>query len=189
MLKVILIIIGIMFFVVLGVFFNFGAFTKVIVKEKEINILWIVYEKFTGPYKDTGPVMDKIYYDLLNKESIETYKGFGIYYDNPREVEPDKCRSIVGCIIEDRDIDKLEELRSNYNISQLSKSESVFAQFPYKGKMSIMMGIMKVYPKLTAYFEKNNIDKNAIMEIYNVPEKRIEYVSAIDPVFPDFEDF
>ncbi len=37
MLKVILIIIGIMFFVVLGVFFNFGAFTKVIVKEKEIN--------------------------------------------------------------------------------------------------------------------------------------------------------
>lgn len=26
-------------------------------------------------------------------------------------------------------------------------------------------------------------------EINNVPEKRIEYVSAIDPVFPDFEDF
>ncbi len=43
-----------------------------------------------------------LYYDLKDNYSIETTKGFGLYYDNPQDVDKDKLRSIVGCIVESK---------------------------------------------------------------------------------------
>lgn len=164
----------------------FGAFTIVLVKEKSKKTFWIVYEKFTGPYQNTGPVMDKLYYRLLNDESIETFKGFGIYYDNPREVTADECRSIVGSILEEIDYNRIDELKSKYNIMEITESKGLSSQFPYKGKLSIMMGIMKVYPKINETIDSLGIKSKPIMEIYNIPEKMIHYFMALDPEFPVF---
>jgi hypothetical protein len=164
----------------------YGAFTRVSVTEERKKSLWLIYEKFTGPYQKTGPVMDKLYYVLLNDESIETFKGFGIYYDNPREVNPNKCRSIVGSILEEKDYNKIDELKKRYNILKLTETNGLSSQFPYKGKLSILMGTMKVYPKLNKARNRLGIKSKPIMEIYNIPKKMIYYFLALDPEFPEF---
>jgi len=42
--------------------------------------------------------------------------------------------------------------------------------------MSIIMGIMKVYPALNKYISENNLSEEGfVMEIYDVPGKKIIY--------------
>jgi len=176
MIKVIIAVIIILIGLVLILAGYFGAFKKT---------LWLVYEKFTGSYQNTGPVMDELYYRLLNDDSIETFKGFGIYYDNPREVKPDECRSIVGSILEENDYTRIDELKNKYNVMEIAESKGLSTQFPYKGKLSIMMGIMKVYPEINKKIESLGIESKPIMEIYNIPEKMIHYYMALEPEFPN----
>ena len=190
MLKIILIIVAVIILLILGISIYYGAFNSINIKKEKKESFWIVFEPFVGPYKNTGPVMDKLYYKLLNDESIETFKGFGIYYDNPREVEELLCRSIVGSIIEEKDLDKIDFLKNKgYKILKIKESEYVTSEFTYKGKLSIIFGIFKVYPKLSAYLEKNNSVKAPMMEIYDIPNKMINYLTPTsENVFPKFDD-
>ncbi|MCK5153599.1 MAG: GyrI-like domain-containing protein [Spirochaetales bacterium] len=185
MIKIIIAVIIILIGLVLILAGYFGAFTRVSVKEESKKTLWLIYEKFTGPYQNTGPVMDELYYRLLNNDSIETFNGFGIYYDNPREVDANKCRSIVGSILEENDYNRIDELKNKYNIMEITESKGLSSQFPYRGKLSIMMGIMKVYPEINRKIESLGIKQKPIMEIYNIPEKKIYYFMAMDPEFPN----
>jgi hypothetical protein len=41
--------------------------------------------------------------------------------------------------------------------------------------MSILVGLMKVYPALEKYTKENGYAGGAIMEIYDVPNKKIIY--------------
>ncbi|WP_462319185.1 hypothetical protein, partial [Marinilabilia sp.] len=52
----------------------------------------------------------------------------------------------------------------------------VVTEFPNKGKLSVMMGIFKVYPAISKYFKSEGLDeKGAVMEIYDVPNQTIIY--------------
>ncbi|WNO08478.1 GyrI-like domain-containing protein [Teredinibacter sp. KSP-S5-2] len=164
-----------------------GLFSSVRISEKNTGPLLIVYKKHIGEYKNVGPVMDKIYYDLKNNHSIDTTKGFGLYYDNPKEVNRDKLRSIVGCIVEGRSKEELEHITGKYGVQEHPGSNSVVAEFPYKGKASIILGIFKVYPKLLAYINNENYPHNPIMEVYDLPNQKIEYTSSIE-LTADFYD-
>jgi hypothetical protein len=116
----------------------------------------------------------KIYEALLNEKSATT-KGFGIYYDNPKEVEKSKLRSEVGCIVEGLDSAAIANLAQKYNVKILPKSNCVVTEFPYKGMMSVMVGIMKVYPALEKYCKQNGLANSHIMEIYDIQNKLIVY--------------
>jgi len=123
--------------------------------------------------------MDKVYYSLLNDYKIETFKGFGIYYDNPQKVEKSKLRSEIGCIIENKDLDKIKDLPSNFKIKVLPEKEYITTVFPFKGKMSIMVSLMKVYPALGKFAQKHELKGGAVMEIYDMPNKKIYYRQEI----------
>ena len=125
--------------------------------------------------------MDKIYHSLLNDEKIVTYKGFGIYYDNPQKVEKAKLRSDIGCILEDKDSLKIAELSTKYNIKTCTQGKYIVAEFPYKAQISIIIGIMRVYPALAKHIQKNGYNENSpIMEIYDIPNKKIVYRMEIE---------
>jgi len=157
-----------------------GAFVKIEIKEEKVGGETIVYEEMVGDYKNSGKVMDKIYYDLLESYSIETYKGVGIYYDNPQVVEKDKLRSEIGVVIEEKDLNNLEEVRKEYRVKQIEEKNYVVSKFPYKGQLSIMFGIMRVYPRINKYLDKHNISQDGfVMEIYDTPNKVIEYRKEI----------
>ncbi len=168
---VVLLIIGLLFFLA-----KFGLFAKVIISEREFGPYWLAYVKHYGDYSKVGPKMDELYYDLKDNFSIETTKGFGIFYDNPQRVSKDQLRSVVGCIVEGKAFSDLEKAREKYGVEEYPASKSIVAEFPYQGKMSIIIGLLKVYPKLSEYVQKRQLKEAPIMELYDQPNQRIEYI-------------
>ncbi len=168
---------------------KYGLFSSVKITEKNTGPYLLVYKKHLGDYKNVGPVMDKLFYDLKDNHAIATTKGFGLYYDNPQDVAKENLRSIVGCIIEGKSVENLKNISSKYGIKEYPISKSVVAEFPYKGKMSIILGIFKVYPKLSAYFDEYKYASTPIMELYDQPNEKIEYISSVELSKEIFESF
>jgi len=160
-------------FIVLAWFY--GAFAKVVVEEKQTDAFWMVYTPFTGPYNKVGPVMQELDKDLRATYSITSTRGFGLYYDDPKQAPAEKCRSIVGNILEPGDMPKIEELKKKYFVREYPAAKSVVAEFPFKGLPSIIIGISRVYPKLGEYMMQNNLPGCPMFEIYDIPGKKITY--------------
>ena len=130
-----------------------------------------MFTKTCRDYKQTPAVSDKVYYSLLNDYGIATTKGFGIYYDNPKEVEKSKLRSEIGCIVENLDSVTIDKLSNKFQIKTQPFKNYITTEFPFKGKLSVMFGIMKVYPALEKYLKEHKYSDSPIMEIYDVPNK------------------
>lgn len=179
-LKIILVIVVILIAIVLVAYIYYGGLSKVEVKEEVQGGEVLVYEDVTGDYAQSGKIMDRVYYALLNDEKIATTKGFGVFYDNPQLVDKSKLRSEVGCIVEGLDSAQIAALASKYKVRTYPEATYVTTEFPFKGHMSVMLGLMKVYPQIDKYIKEHGIsDKGAIMEIYDVPGKKIIYRKEI----------
>jgi hypothetical protein len=188
-LGIIVITIAVIAIVCLIVLARYGLFNSVSISEKNVGPYLLVYKTHIGDYKSVGPIIGELNYDLRNNYSIETTKGFGLYYDNPQEVDKAKLRSVVGCIVEGRSVEDLKKVSIKYGAKEYPSSRSVVAEFPYKGKMSILIGIFKVYPKLGSYIKKHKYPQTPIMELYDQPNKRIEYISSINLSNDIFDGF
>ena len=69
------------------------------VEEKDIETFNFLYYEFTGPYdKSFGDFTAMM--GFINEKGVEI-AGFalGIFYDNPEEVAPEKCRSEIGIMV------------------------------------------------------------------------------------------
>ena len=174
--KIALIILGLIVVIIAALFIYYGGLRRVDFSIAKQGGETLVYVEQVGDYsKSAGPI-DKMYYSLLNEEGIETFRGFGIYYDNPREVEKSRLRSEVGNILEDPDPAILKKLEGKYNIKTLPEKEYIVTEFPYRGKLSVIIGIMKVYPAMNRFVRDNGFDEDGwVMEIYDMPGKKIVY--------------
>ena len=178
--KIALIIIVVIAGILLAIYTWLGGFKKIWFSTMETGGEALVYESHTGDYKNVGKTIDKQYYALLNDEKVKCFRGFGIYYDNPQKVEKEKLRAEVGNILENPTPEILAQLTSKYNIKTLEKQQFLITEFPYKNQMSIIIGIMKVYPALNQYIRENNLNEEGfVMEIYDVPGKKIIYRKQI----------
>ena len=173
--SIVLIILAVLVVLLIAICAYYGGFGKINFRIENQGGETVVYENVTGDYSQTPKVSDKIYYALLNEEKIATTKGIGIYYDNPKKVEKDKLRSDIGCIVENTDSATLTRLAEKYQIKTLPQSDFVVAEFPFKGKLSVLFGIMKVYPALDKFDKEHAYIESPITEIYDVPNKKIIY--------------
>ena len=174
-LKIVLSIIAALIILIVIAYAYYGGFKTISFRVEEQGGETIVYKEMIGDYSQTPKVQDKIYYALLNDEKIETTKGFGIYYDNPKEVEKSKLRSEVGCIIEGLDSVAIAKLAEKYNVKTLPVNNCIVTEFPYKGMVSVFVGIMRVYPAFEKYCKQQESGNSPMMEIYDIPNKTIIY--------------
>lgn len=179
MMKLLFSVLGALIMVMVITLSYYGLFTRISIAEKEMGGFWLLYEKHVGDYKEVGQVMDRMYSRLLGEDAIETSRGFGLYYDDPKKVKKENLRSVVGCILDKQDESKIDHLKKHYKIQYYPASKSVVAEFPFKGTLSIFIGIFKVYPKLAEYIKQRNYPPGPIMEIYDTPHKKIFYVASI----------
>lgn len=173
--KITFLVLSVLVIIALTVLAYYGLFASVSIKEQEIGPYYLVYEKHIGPYKNTYKTMDSVYYRLFEEDKVETTRGFGIYYDKPGSVPDEQLRSIVGCILDGEGLNKIEELSKKYKIVEFPRSSGLVVVFPYKGVISVFLGIFRVYPKLEKFMAKGNYPHVPVMEIYDVPEKTIQY--------------
>lgn len=161
----------------LSVYAYFGGFRTVEFEERNTGGEIFVYEKVTGNYKQSPVVMDSIYYALLNDFGIETTKAVGVYYDNPQHVEEAKLRSEIGCLL-DTPVDSIliAKLSDRFKVKALPEGRYVIGEFPNKGSLSVIVGILNVYPALDKFINERRYKVNGpITEIYDVPSKKIIY--------------
>ena len=173
--KIVLIILAVLVILLIVVYAYLGGFSKISFRIENQGGETIVYENLTGDYSQAAKVSDRIYYSLLNEDKVATTRGIGIYYDNPKKVEKSKLRSEIGCIVENVDSVTLTRLSEKYQIKTLPQSEFVVAEFPFKGKLSVLFGIMKVYPALDKFNKEQGYIESPITEIYDVLNKKIIY--------------
>lgn len=176
-LKITLVVI-VLIIVAIVLFLNYaGFFSKIVIEEKEMGPYVLVYKDHKGDYKETQKIQDDIYYSLLNKYGIKTFKGFGVYYDDPKKISKEELRSIAGCILEESDYNNIEKLKeNNFKVIETPKQKSIVVEFPFKNGLSTFIGIMKVYPEINKFVEANRLKQKEIMEIYDVPAKKIIYI-------------
>ncbi|GHT50483.1 hypothetical protein AGMMS49982_05880 [Bacteroidia bacterium] len=173
--KVALIIIAIVIVLLVLIYAYFGGFKRIEFRVEAQGGEMLVYEDMTGDYGQSGAVTDRVYHALLDDYGIATTQGFGIYYDNPKDVEKSKLRSEVGCIVADLESTTASKLLERFKVKTYPITNCIVTEFPYKGMMSIFVGIMKVYPALAQYAKENGYAGGAVMEIYDVPNKTIIY--------------
>ena len=176
--KLIALIVTILLFIIFWIAVYYGAFTKLNVEETTLPSYTIVVKKMQGAYKQSPKAMNEVYYYLLNELDIETYKGIGIYYDNPQTTPDSQLQREAGSIIEEKDIEKLINLEW-YEVKTLEQKETMLITYPYKGMLSTIISLMRVYPKLNEYAQSHNYIGGPTIEISDIPGKTIYYYQEI----------
>ena len=88
-------------------------------------------------------------------------------------------RSQAGCIIDPKDFDKVKA-STIYKSNILPVQKYIVSEFPYKGKLSVLISILKVYPALGKFAAIHGLDEDgAVIEIYDIPGKKILYRKEI----------
>lgn len=180
-LKIILVIVAILAIVCVCVYGFYGGFSSVAAKTEQQGGDIFVYEEVTGDYSQTSLYTDKIYYSLL-EDSIYASRGAGIFFDDPKKVDKAELRSEVGCLLDSQlDTVNLTELSQKYKIKILPQGEYIVAEIPFKGPLSVVVGIFKAYPAIEEYMEQNNIpkEKYPVIEIYDIPRRKITYMTKL----------
>ena len=174
--KIILSVIICLLIIAVMIFANYSGFSHVKVQVKRAGGETLVYRDLKGSYSQTEDAINKINYDMKTQFKVEPIRGFGIYFDNPRSVEENKLRSEAGSILENADTTQLLGIKEKFNVKVCPVKEYITAEFPFKGKMSIMIGLVKVYPALLKYVKANGYSEaGPIMEIYDMPNNKILY--------------
>ncbi len=181
--KILLVFTAIIVVILIGagvMLYRAGALVEVNISEKLKGPYTFVYAERVGDYSESGKLMDEINKDLNENFKIEPTKGMGIYYDNPKKVAKENLRSELGVILDDGDVKLLEVLSTKYKIKVLKLQEYIVAEFPFENQMSIYVGMFKVYPKLEKYIEQKNLRSREMVEVYDVPNKKILYLMPLE---------
>ena len=156
----------------------YGLFTDVTFSKHRIGPYLLVFDKWEGDYKVTGAVMKKVSNQLQKEHGITCSHQFGLYFDNPEKVQTEKLRSIGGCVVKEKTFEDLEALRLKHSVYQFPQTQAVASEFPFKGQLSIVFGLMKVYPRLSEYLQTHHLTPGAIMELYD--NEKITYIAPTD---------
>lgn len=157
-----------------------GIFSKVVIREKTAGPFVLVYEENRGHYRGAAEIQEEINRSLSDEYSAETSRAFGIYYDDPQEVERSRLRSIAGRVLENPGCGEVESLReAGLKVKIIPEGNFVTGEFPLKNRFSFFAGMNKIYPEIERHIEAKGIERTEIMEIYDYPAGRIVYLMSL----------
>ncbi len=169
-------IVGASALVFLCLCFFAGIFDTVKVRIDSMGPYNLVFREHKGPYKDVRFVLYDVYQYLTKKRSLTPTQGFAVYFDNPHTTKQNELRSQGGYITEKF----LDSVSAPYAAEIFIKTECLIGEFPIRSVLSPMTGPMKFYPKMAEFLVKEKREiKGPVMEIYNIPAKKILYIAPL----------
>jgi hypothetical protein len=177
----VLIVLVVLSAIVFGILHFHGFFTTPKVSEEKIGPYTIATTKYVGDYSKVSSAMTEIE-SWLKDRGIPFTKGVGLYHDDPAKVDKNNLRSDVGYILDDFNDETISTIESKYEVSVISKTDAVIAEFPIKSTLSYVIGPMKVYPVINKYFSEKGYAKNNggyTIEIYDIPNKTMRFIIPI----------
>jgi DNA gyrase inhibitor len=177
--KIALIIITILVIILICIYGYYGGLKKIDLEVQSKGGETIVYKNVTGAYNQASNYVGKIHSFLIRNFNIETTKGIGIFYDNPKNVDKEKLRSDVGCILDNPEDSTNVIISEKFQVITLPKGDYIVTEFPMKGNLSILIGVMRVYPALSKYCQEHGYKDSPVTEIYDFPNKKITFRKEI----------
>jgi DNA gyrase inhibitor GyrI len=187
---IVIVVIGVIAGDVAGLYYfarRFGAFVPLKPETKALEPMWIAYNAHSGPYQLIGPVCDGVCRALNDTCGIAAELGFGMYFDNPRRVPKAQLRSLGGCILPPDKAQGLMNASQPFRIASLPGGRAAVVRFPFRGRMSIMVGAMRVYPALGRHIAETGLPEGPVMEIYDMKAGEIRYIRPLDIPNEDLE--
>ncbi len=175
--KKVLVVLLVIAAAVLGYLAYLGAFASIKVAEQGMGPYNLLFVEQKGDYGQTAKTINTVA-NALKEAGITPESGFGIYYDNPRQVKKADLRADAGMIVAAADWKKAAKLRKQFKSRVFAKQNCLVTEMPFRGGISIYVGIMKAYPVLAKVAEEKKAQMTSVMEIY-VPGKTITYVLPI----------
>lgn len=138
----------------------------------------LVGKEYTGSYSNAGKNMADVTAQL-NREGAKYTRGFGVYYDNPRNTPPEQLRSFVGGILDEKDSTMAPQLREKgFKVESMQRGQALVVSLPLRTNLTYIIGTMKAYPALNKYLQEKNLKSaGAAMEIYD--GKQIVYIMPL----------
>ncbi|KAM9443890.1 testis-expressed protein 264 isoform 1-T2 [Clarias gariepinus] len=142
-----------------------------------VKSMTVAYKYREGPYRESG---------LLFAESCRIapeLPSVGVFYDDPKKVPGPKCRSAVGSILSEGDQRPSAELQERYEKSGFriftfpEVTHVVSSCFPFRTRLSVMLGVLRVYPRLGGYIKDRKLCAHPFLEIYR--NHLIHYLSPL----------
>ncbi len=115
---------------------------------KEIGPIAAITDSFTGPYNQTGAVIDEVIAWLLQTGHPYSGPPFAIYYDDPEKVDEKDLRAEVCLPVE-------ENLEHTGKFERKHIEGGSFVAFPHQGPYD---GIPEVYEKIFDWIEENGYE-------------------------------
>ncbi len=157
-----------LFLMVGYIFFKSGSFKKVVVSKVSAGPFIAMYQFRLGPYHESAETLFKVE-KILKKFDLLCSRSFGLYLDNPNEVDEPRLRSELGCLFDQKYKKQLEnavtESKADLKIKFIDSKNYIVGVF--EGSPALVS--LKVYPKLKQWAKENRYKlKQEVLEIYEV---------------------
>uniref|UniRef100_H3DAV6 Testis expressed 264, ER-phagy receptor a n=1 Tax=Tetraodon nigroviridis TaxID=99883 RepID=H3DAV6_TETNG len=146
-----------------------GLLTEVHIKTgaPPIRNVTIAYKFKEGPYKECGAA-------FTESSSIgPKLSSIGVFYDDPKQRPPEKCRYAVGSVLcegEEKPDEELQKMYEKFGFKVFSLPEvshAVTTTFPCTTSLSYVLGPYRVYPRLGSYIEERKLCAFPFIEVYS----------------------
>jgi hypothetical protein len=116
----------------------------------------MAYKKQKGCYSDSSALFTEVCSIVPGLDTI------GIYLDDPNKHQKNKCRYIVGALLEQEEDQQQEDQKFEDQKQLLISKGFIFGQlpavdhvvyslFPFKGIISVVIAIRRVYPRIRSF--------------------------------------
>ncbi len=127
-----------------------------------------------GPYEQVGPTFERTLH-VADSLGFPTDTLIGCYFNDPEVVPADSLESFVGALVASGDLAYVGNMDpGQLQLFPIYEGEALFVDFPRKNDLSMIVGVMRVYPFLTKEAAKRGFEVGQIYEIYT--ESNIRFV-------------
>ncbi|XP_002402779.3 testis-expressed protein 264 homolog [Ixodes scapularis] len=145
-----------------------GLFAPIDIKAEKppFKDLEVAYKFCRGSYKNSGAHFTEVH------SIAPSLKCIGVYYDDPNEVETLHLRYLVGVVLNDTERPATKEAKQQlesegYKTASFpAVDHAVTTVFPFRGSVSVMIAMARVYPKLREYIKEKLLCARPLIEIY-----------------------
>lgn len=164
----IIVVLILLLLTLLGFLSYCGLFAPIDIKAEKppFNELKVAYKFSRGSYKNSGALFTEAH------SIAPTLKCIGVYYDDPSEVDVPRLRYLVGVVLNDTERPATKEVKEQLEAEGFKTASfpavdhAVTTVFPFRGSVSVMIAMARVYPKLREYIKEKLLCARPMMEIY-----------------------
>ncbi len=128
-----------------------GVFSRIEIEEREVGPYSLVYREMQGTdLQQVGAITSGLE-SLLEQNGVTARRPFDIFY--PKDARPNEIGFVFTARLADETRVRLASVQGVL-LRELPRQRALVTRFPWRSRLSFLVGYMKVDPALRAYRQK-----------------------------------